>query len=97
VNRANSPEARPAGIEVEFWVDEKPSHPIADKQAEHGPDHGEDDAGFGWIVVVVIVPFFRGFGRIVSGNDKKDPCKRCQNDQSAVRTKWIIAAGNGHC
>ena len=64
MHRPQPAEARPAGVEGEFGIGQQPGHPDADEHADHGPDHGQDDADLAGIVVVVVEPFFRRLGRI---------------------------------
>ena len=95
--RTGSAEARPASIKSEVGVDEKPSHPVADEEANHCPSHGQYDPNFGRVVVVLAKPFFRWLGRMIFGGDDKDAGQGGEDDQAAVSAERIVAARNGNC
>ena len=96
MDRPQPPEARPAGVEGQVRTGQQPGDPVADEHAEHGPDHRQHDADLGRIVVVVVEPFFRGLGRIISGDDEKDPAIAATMTRAPCAPERIIAAGNGH-
>ena len=56
VHRPNASEARPGGVERQIRIDEQPGNPVADEQAEHDPDHRENDAHLARIVVISVEP-----------------------------------------
>ena len=94
VHGAQPAEARPAGLEVQAGIGELPGDPVADEQAEGGPDHGEQDAGLGWLVPVAVLAVVDRLGREVAGDQVEDRGDRHQHDQRAVDAQRFVLAGN---
>ena len=96
VRRAQASEAGPRRIEGHLGIGEQPGDPVAHEHAEHGPDHGEDDARLARIVVVVRAPLAARLGRVVAGDHHEDHGDAGQHDDHAMDAERVVAAGRRH-
>jgi hypothetical protein len=97
VDRTESAEARPAGIESEIGADQQPRHPVADEKPEHHPDHRKQDADLARIVVVAIEAVLRRLGIEQPRDNAEQAGNGSEQYDGALHAERIVVAGRRHC